>query len=201
MGLGLPFRSRTECLLRRAQRDVDAFAAFYEAHHEHVFVFFVRRLLDPEIAFDLMSESFARALELRTQFRGHTTEEERGWLFAIARSELSHYWRRWAVEKAALRKLGTIERHPLSSADLERVEHFANFDSIKPRLLMDLAALPAEQRRAVELRIVDEVDYAAVAATLGINETAARARVSRGLRALGAGMARDGAADELEATT
>jgi RNA polymerase sigma-70 factor (ECF subfamily) len=48
-----------------------------------------------------------------------------------------------------------------------------------------LARLSVEQRRALDLRIVQERSYAEVASDLGISELAARARVSRGLRALG----------------
>ena len=47
-----------------------------------------------------------------------------------------------------------------------------------------MAALPSEQRRAVELRVIDECGYADVALRLGVSEQTARARVSRGLRAL-----------------
>ena len=47
-----------------------------------------------------------------------------------------------------------------------------------------MAALPEDQRRAVELRVIDECGYAEVAVQLGVSEQTARARVSRGLRAL-----------------
>ena len=45
-------------------------------------------------------------------------------------------------------------------------------------------SLPEDQRRAVELRVIDECGYADVAVKLGVSEQTARARVSRGLRAL-----------------
>ena len=51
-------------------------------------------------------------------------------------------------------------------------------------------ALPEEQRRAVELRVVDEHGYDDVAGVLGVSEQTARARVSRGLRALVAALQR-----------
>ena len=47
-----------------------------------------------------------------------------------------------------------------------------------------LAELGPQQREAVRLRVVDELGYPAVAARLGVSEQTARARVSRGLRAL-----------------
>jgi DNA-directed RNA polymerase specialized sigma24 family protein len=78
-------------LLARSRDDPGAFAAFYEAHVGRVSVFFVRRVLDPEVAVDLAAETFARALERRRQFRGRSAEEELGWLFAIARSLLHAY--------------------------------------------------------------------------------------------------------------
>ena len=53
-----------------------------------------------------------------------------------------------------------------------------------------LAELGPEQREAVRLRVVDELGYPAVAARLGVSEQTARARVSRGLRALAAAVDR-----------
>ena len=54
-----------------------------------------------------------------------------------------------------------------------------------------MAALPPDQRRAIELRIVEDLAYEEMAAVLAVSEQVARARVSRALRAL-ARMLRDG---------
>ena len=63
-------------------------------------------------------------------------------------------------------------------------------------MLDALGALPADQRRAVELRVVEEeLSYAELASALDVSEPTARARVSRGLRAL-ARMLRDGVQDK-----
>lgn len=172
------------CLLLRAQSDPEAFADFYDAYHRRVLIYLARRLPNAEIAFDLMSETFAKALANRRQFRGTTAEEEQGWLFAIARGELSHYWRRGTVEQSALAKLG-IPRVSLTSAEVERVEQLADLSALRPRLVEGLAALPFDQRRAIELRVLAELDYETVAANLGVSEDVVRARVSRGLRTLG----------------
>jgi RNA polymerase sigma-70 factor (ECF subfamily) len=47
-----------------------------------------------------------------------------------------------------------------------------------------LDALPQDQREAVRLRVLDERTYAEISQRLGVSEQTARARVSRGLRAL-----------------
>src|SRR3954470_15333966 len=93
------------CALARARTDADAFAAFYASYATRVLVFFARRVFDAEVALDLTSETFAEALQRRGQFRGRLQEEEQAWLFAIARTQLSRYWRRGRVERAALRRL------------------------------------------------------------------------------------------------
>ena len=174
---------RSRSLLVRSQVDPDAFADVYDAYADRVLVFLTRRVLDAEVAFDLLSETFATALERRQQFRGTSPEEEQAWLFAIARTVLSHYWRSGKVERAALQRLA-ISVPVLSDPELERIEHQAGLNDLAPALSDALAALPQEQRRAVELRIVHEQGYTAVAAALGVTEQTARARVSRGLRAL-----------------
>jgi RNA polymerase sigma-70 factor (ECF subfamily) len=47
-----------------------------------------------------------------------------------------------------------------------------------------LAELPAEQRHAIEARVIAERDYADIASELRCSEAVVRKRVSRGLRAL-----------------
>lgn len=47
-----------------------------------------------------------------------------------------------------------------------------------------LETLPAAQREAVCLRVIDDLAYAQVAGTLGTSEQSARVRVHRGLAAL-----------------
>jgi RNA polymerase sigma-70 factor, ECF subfamily len=179
----LPRFRRSTSLLAQSRQDPDAFAAFYDAYAERILLFLVRRVLDVDTAFDLLSETFATALERRHQFRGSSAEEEQGWLYSIARSELSHYWRDGKVERIALARLG-VGVPALSDPEIERIEQIAGINELVPALQDAMASLPEDQRRAVELRVVEEHGYAEVASILGVSEQTARARVSRGLRAL-----------------
>jgi RNA polymerase sigma-70 factor (ECF subfamily) len=174
-------------LLVRSREDPAAFAAFYEAYADRVLAFLVRRVLDPELAFDLLSETFAKALASRDQFRGNSAGEEQGWLFAIARSELHMYWRTGNIERSALARYA-ITVPTLSDQEHERIEALAGLSGASETLLDAMSALPADQRRAVELRVLEDLSYPDLAATLDVSEATARARVSRGLRALGRAM-------------
>ena len=179
----LPRFRRSSSLLAQSRQDPDAFAAFYDVYAERILLFLVRRVLDVDTAFDLLSETFATALERRHQFRGSTAEEEQGWLYSIARSELSHFWRDGKVERTALARLG-VGVPALSDPEIERIEQLAGINDLVPALHDAMASLPEDQRRAVELRVVEEHGYSEVATILGVSEQTARARVSRGLRAL-----------------
>jgi len=161
----------------------EAFVALYEAEAKPVLVFLARRSLDAEVAVDLTAETFAQAWRGWSRVRLESSEEVRAWLFTIARRQLSGYLRRGRVERRALRRLGI--RTPLvHHDDVAEIERAAGLTAIRRVLGSELAALTANQREALALRIVQELPYPDVARALGVSEATARARVSRGLRAL-----------------
>jgi RNA polymerase sigma-70 factor (ECF subfamily) len=69
--------------------------------------------------------------------------------------------------------------------DYEAVDERMFATSLAPLLQHAVRALPSEQRKALELRVVQQLDYEEVAGALGCSQNAARLRVSRALRALG----------------
>ena len=172
-------------LLKRAADDPAAFDELYDELAERVLIFFTRRVLDGQLALDLTGETFATAFARRRSFRGTTTEEQEGWIFAIARSQLSRYWRRGRVERAALERLG-VDVPAMGDAELERVEELAGTAQLRARLAHELGRLPDDQRRAVQAHVVEERPYAELSDEWGVSEQTIRARVSRGLRRLGA---------------
>ena len=169
--------------LARSIGDADAFADFYVLYVARVSVYFVRRIFDPEVAVDLTAETFALALERRRQFRGRTAEEEQGWLFAIARSLLHGYWRRGRVEQAAVARLG-VERPSLGTEDIEYLHRQAGLDGLRGRLTEALGAVRPDQAAAIRARVLEERDYAEIAAEFKTTPDVIRARVSRGLKTM-----------------
>jgi RNA polymerase sigma factor (sigma-70 family) len=170
--------------LRRAVEDPEAFAELYDSLAERVLVYFTRRVFDGQLALDLTGETFAVTFEERGRFRGTTVAEQEGWVFAIARTRLSRYWRRGRVENAALRRLDVAV--PLvQDEELERIEELAGLAVARRRVADALRSLPAQQQAAIEGRIVRERSYTELSHELGVSEQVVRARVSRGLRALG----------------
>jgi RNA polymerase sigma-70 factor (ECF subfamily) len=163
--------------------DATALARAYSLHGRGVLRFLARRTFDAEVAIDLTAEVFARAVEGRGRFHGSVDADVERWLFAIAHHVLVDYIRRGAVERRALRRLG-VSPPGADDADLVRVEELAGFEGLRARVVDGLAGLTGAQRTAVSLRVVDELPYSEVARRMGVSEQAARAQVSRGLRAL-----------------
>jgi RNA polymerase sigma-70 factor (ECF subfamily) len=97
--------------------------------------------------------------------------------------------RRGRAERRALARLG-VEPPALEAEEQIRIEELAALGDLRSAVQGALAELGPEQREAVRLRVVDELGYAAIASRLGIPEQTARARVSRGLRALAAAVDR-----------
>ena len=165
--------------------NADDIARLYAAHARGLVAYFARRTFDPQVASELMAETFASAVTDRRAFRGDGDEAAIAWLYGIARHQLSNWYRRAAVERRMLGKLG-LEPPMLSDVEYERVEELAGLDELRARVASLLAQLPAEARDALRLRVLEERPYPEVAAALGIAEPAARARVSRALRGLAA---------------
>jgi RNA polymerase sigma-70 factor (ECF subfamily) len=161
----------------------DAFIELYEREGEAVLRFLARRTLDVDVAVDLTAETFAQAWRGWSRLRVGTPEELRGWLFVIARRQLARYLRRGRVERRALERFG-LQSPLVHEDDRGEIEQAAGLGELRRALGGELAKLSAEQREALQLRVVDELSYAEVALRLGVSEPAARARVSRGLRAL-----------------
>lgn len=141
------------------------------------------RTYDPEVAVDLVAETFAPAVADRRQFRGATEEEAAGWLFGIARHRLSGWYRRGDVERRAMTRLG-MDRRELEEVEYERIVELAGFDARRQRIAEALRQLSPALRVAVTMRVIDERPYPQIADALAISEQTARARVSRGLREL-----------------
>jgi len=170
--------------LRRSAQDAEAFREFYVANVQRLLLYFTRRTLDAEVALDLTGDTFAIALQRRAQFRGRSDAEAEGWLFAIARSQLAHHWRRGIAERRALEQVG-VEPSPALS-ELERIEELAGLPELRGRVRRAMADIHPEQAYAVLQRVVEERGYDDLAAELGVSQDVVRARVSRGLRALAA---------------
>jgi RNA polymerase sigma factor (sigma-70 family) len=170
-------------LLRVAAREPEAFREFYDRYAVWIRSWFVRHTGSEAASLDLTAETFAQAWHASRRFRDEAGGSGAPWLFGIARNLLRQYHKHNRIEAAARERLG-LEAAFADCEEYERVEERSEASALAPLLRHAVRALPTEQRRALELRIVHQLPYEAVAGRLGCSQNAARLRVSRALRAL-----------------
>lgn len=164
--------------------DADAFSELYRREGESVLIFLTRRTWDGETALELTAETFAVALRSWRKLGVLAPEQQRAWLFTVARRQLARYLRRARVERKALQRLG-MQVPLVDHDDLLLIERRAGLPELRRALERELTKLSSAQREVLRLRVVEERSYAEISLQLGVTEQTARTRVSRGLRALG----------------
>jgi RNA polymerase sigma factor (sigma-70 family) len=163
-------------LLVASDKDAAAFRALYNRYTERIMGYHLRRCRDEQAALDLTAETFAQAWCARRAFRDEAGGSAGPWLYGIARNVLLQSVRRERVEDGARQRLGMLEHadHPPAAPE----ESWLNgIDEL-------LDELPADQRNALELRVLEDLPYEGVASRLSITPENARMRVHRALSAL-----------------
>lgn len=164
-------------------RSSDAFERLYDRVGRRLLVHLVRRMQHVGEATELWAECWAQAFEAWTRCRAETESAEEAWVFGIARNQLGSYYRSGRLSRQALERLSwTIPvAHEDDHYELARL---AGLGELRSALNDALEHLPANRRRAIQLRVIEGLGYEQVAARMGCSQQAARAHVSRGLRAL-----------------
>jgi RNA polymerase sigma factor (sigma-70 family) len=161
-------------LLRAAGKDARAFRELYDRYCERIHRFHLIRSRNREAALDLTAETFAQAWISRGRFRDLADGSAGPWLFAIARHVLVASVRKGRLEQHARDRLGLLTARTPSQPSEVWIDGLDDA----------LAELAPELQQAIELRVVDDLPYAEIAAATGTTEGAARVRVHRGLNAL-----------------
>ena len=177
-------------LIVRSWDEPEVFGVVFEHHAETLLGYFARRTLDAEAAADLTAETFAQAFASRRRFRDRGLGAT-GWLYGIARHQLSRFLRTGAVDARARRRLG-MPRREVSAEDYERIEELIDFEKVGRAIGHAFSVLSEEQRDALTLRVIEGRPYREVAEALRCTEETARARVSRGLKRLATSLDRPG---------
>ena len=157
-------------LVEAAQKDPRRFAELYEANFERVYAFIARRVRDRDVAQDLTADVFHSALAKIGQFQWRGVPFS-AWLYRIASNAIADRWERTAREH------GTPSPEDSADPETELIEQRA--------LLTKLVdALPADQRRVVYERFVEQKSIREIADQWKRTEGAVKQLQFRALKAL-----------------
>jgi RNA polymerase sigma factor (sigma-70 family) len=176
MSIAVHVRDR-ELLRRTRDGDPEAFGDFYRRRRGDLLAYLRVRVPTAELAMDLMCETFVKALVVVHDQERELPTVPLAWLLTMARNELIDAARRGHVDDSARQRLA-MEPLQLSDRDLDAVDEAAADADLLDRLR---EGLPQDQSQALIARVLEDREYAEIAAELRTSESVIRKRVSRAL--------------------
>ncbi len=162
-----------ELIKKCQEEDLDNFGLLYDAYIEKIFNFIYYRTSSQEVAEDLTSQTFFKALKNISKFQGQYFS---AWLFRIARN--------------------TVIDHYRTSRPVEDIDNFTDLKAFKDleketddkELLSEvkkaLEFLKPEQKEIVIMRVWDELSYKEIAEITGKSEANCKMIFSRVVNSL-----------------
>ncbi len=148
------------------------FLKYYDQYFQKVYGFVYRRVLSREIAEDLTSEIFIKAL------RKWPGEEKvsGAWIFMIARNRIIDHYR-------TNKNNDDIETVFDLAGPINPLTEVANRESLE-KIKTAMGYLSSKQRQIVMMRLWDELSYKEIAESVGQSEAAVKMICLRSLKAL-----------------
>lgn len=176
---------RDRPLVEAAQRDPLAFDALYRRYLAQVYSYAYYELGDHHEAEDVTERTFLAALTNLGRFQerarpadGDGASTFRVWLFQIARNAVANQRRARRRHPQAPLEAAALIADPLD------LEGGASARDEAAGAWLAIGRLPADRRRALVLRFVEEMSTAEIAGILGRSEGAVRVLIHRALRSV-----------------
>jgi RNA polymerase sigma-70 factor, ECF subfamily len=158
-------------IIEEARKDPGRFGILYEKYYRQIFVFVFRRTGDEDIAGDIVSDAFLKAMVAlpKFEFKGVPFS---AWLFRIALNEVNMYYRRSSRERVISLDQTNIKEMIAEAGEKETEEN-------RQLVMRLLSSLTPEEMQMMELRFFEKRPFAEVAEILGITENNAKVRTYR----------------------
>jgi len=170
------FPGEDRLLVEAAQKDPSRFAELYELNFARVYAYIARRVGDRDVAQDLTSDVFHKALASIQSFEWRGVPFA-GWLLRIAANMIVDRSKRSGREVSGQDDLP----EPSTQPNLEEIDQ-------QGRLFRLVEQLPADQRRVIGMRFAEEKSIREIATELGRSEGAVKQLQYRALQNLRARM-------------
>ena len=162
--------------IEAAKLDPARFDKLYDSYYKSIFVFVYRRTGDEELAADITSHVFLKALMniKKYEYKGVPFS---AWLFRIAFNEINMYFRKNKADRVV-----SLDQNGLHSM-VSEAKTEDNTD-IEKRMMNAVQQLPETDIHLIELRFFEKRSFAEVGAIIGITENSAKVKVYRILEKL-----------------
>ena len=174
-------------IVELAKSDPESFGILYESNYDQIFAFVLRRTASIQVAQDITSETFLKALKNIHNFKWQNVPFS-AWLYRIAINEISLWQRNRSYKAISLDGLRDKGFEPASEADMEEelikaqqsVERHGQYILVQK----ELELIPAKYREVIALRFFEGKQLLEIAQILGKPEGTVKSLLHRGLEKL-----------------
>ncbi len=162
--------------IERAKKNPEHFGPLYRKYHEQIFRYIYQRMDDEDLAFDITSQVFLKALHNlhKYEYRGVPFSS---WLYRIAKSELYQSFRDRKTSRTV-----NIETYQL----VEIMDEFDEHDNErnKKNLFISLSRMKEKDMQLIEMRFFEKRSFREIGEILEITENNAKVKTFRALEKL-----------------
>lgn len=157
--------------IQAAQKNPARFEVLYNRYHEQIFRFIYQRMDSEEIAFDITSQVFMKALSNIKNYKNKGVPFS-AWLYRIASNEMNSFFKK----NKQTRTVNAESSHIESIAEEMEEE---TLDDMYQTLMGVITDLPEKDLMLIEMRYFEHRPFKEIADILSITETNAKVKVYR----------------------
>jgi RNA polymerase sigma-70 factor (ECF subfamily) len=170
-------------LIEKAKKNPEAFCELYEKYYSRIFGYILKRVANLEIAQDVCSETFLKALKSLWKFRWQNIALS-SWLYRIANNEIANYFRKNRAKMIALEN--APEPISISNPEIEFIEAQEELEKHQDFLKIQakISRLETKYQEVIVLRFFEKKQIKEIGGILGKKEGTIKSLLHRGLEKL-----------------
>ena len=178
-----------KAMIEEARKNPAAFGGIFEAYYQKILSYSIYRTMNVEVARDITSETFFKALNNLWQFKW-TLAPFSSWLYRIASNEIKMYFRHHKYEPKSMEE--AIEENNMpelaSRKDLEKevmqAQEKLDENGDLAKVTRALRELPEKYQEVITFRFYREMKIEEIAAMLNKKVGTIKSILSRGMKML-----------------
>lgn len=169
-------------LVERAKSDADAFGKIYDRHYSQIFGYVLRRTASIDVAQDVTSDVFFKALKNIRQFSWRDVPFS-SWLYRIASHEIANYFRKNKQGHFCLEEVSKSISFADPSVETELLEAEAELKRHEEFLILheSISKLSVKYQEVITLRFFENKQLKEIGEILGKREGTVKSLLHRGL--------------------
>ena len=180
----------TKKFISKAKREPESFGRLFDEYYRPIFGYTLRRIADVDLAQDLTSETFLKALKNFNQFEWRGENSFGNWLFKIATNEINmHFRKNKNILSLDNDNFSLAERLPASEASLPDTEIISAQKELQKkeeflRVNKELRKLKVEYQTVITLKYFEKKKIEQISQILDKPEGTVKSWIHRGLNEL-----------------